>query len=339
MGVTIEDVAKLAGVSKATVSRVLNNHPNIRPETYYKVKDAIETLGYYPNSIGRSFANQNTSTIGLIVDVDDSNSFGNPFFYQVQYGIEKALCAEGYYLLIVNQKEVSDPEESIAKLVFEKRVDGLILPESIVNSNLVAKIQEIKFPFVVIGSPAKSFDVSWVDVDNKSAGFLATEHLIENGFKKINFICGSLKDKFNEYRFYGYKEALNKNSIFYDSKSIHYGISTKEEGKKITEKLFTQQDKPDALIFTSNLSAFGALEVIKDKNIKIPNEVGLVSFDNDPIAELTDPQLTTIDINVFDLGFQAARLLISQIMDSTYSNQNYLLPVNLIVRGTSQRIV
>lgn len=337
MGVTIEDVAKAAGVSKATVSRVLNNSPLISPETTEKVKKAMRKLEYFPNHIARSFANQNTYTIALIVDIDNSKAFANPFFYQVQYGIEKVLCSRGYYLMIANVNAMDDHETLLNKLVFEKRVDGIIFPASLLQKSLVKKMEEQSFPFVVIGEPEDGFNVNWVDIDNKMAGDIATKHLIENGYEKIAFVVGSLRDKFNQRRLEGYMDTLKKYNIDFYQDLVSEKEGTIKEGYCIMENFIQIKNRPDAVIFTNNIAAFGALSAIKKRGYKIPEEFGLVSFDNYPVAEFSEPNMTTVDIDVVGLGVQAATMLLKEIEMPSDSKQHSLLSAKLIMRGTSNK--
>ncbi|MBZ4647362.1 MAG: LacI family transcriptional regulator [Clostridia bacterium] len=338
MAVTIKDVAKMAGVSTSTVSRVLNNSPLISPETVIRVKKAMQELNYFPNSMARSFANQSTYTIALIVDIDNSKAFANPFFYQVQYGIEKVLCKRGYYLMIANEKTMIDREAALSKFVFEKRVDGIILPASLLKKSFVKKMEEQKFPFVVLGEPNFHFDVNWVDIDNQMAGKVAANHLIDNGYRKIAFIAGSFEDKFNRHRLDGYKKALEEHNMELNEELISEGGCTKEDGYRLMKNLIETKDFLDAVIFTNNIAAFGALTAIKEKGYKIPEEFGLVSFDNYPVAEFSDPKMTTVDIDVVDLGMQAATMLLKEIETPSTSKQHSLLSVELVSRGTSKKL-
>ncbi|HBR29924.1 MAG TPA: LacI family transcriptional regulator [Firmicutes bacterium] len=337
MGVTIKDVAKAAGVSTATVSRVLNNSNLITPQTTEKVRNAMRELGYFPNNIARSFANQNTYIIALVVDIEEPTAFNNPYFYQIQYGIEKYICPKGYYLMIVNENTLNHNGTAFSKLFFEKRVDGLILPVSLLHKNLVKKMEEQKFPFVIIGEPENSYDTNWIDINNKMAGEISTTHLIENQYKRIAFVSGSRKDLFNKNRLDGYLTALAKHGFQPNPDLIKEGGFSKEDGYSIMNEFFKQNNPPDGIVFTDNLVAFGALSAIKEHGIKIPDDIGLVSFDNFPVAELSDPQITTVDIDLLDLGIQAASMLLKEIQLPSTTKQQSLLSVRLIKRGTSKR--
>ena len=337
MAVTVKDVAKAAGVSTATVSRVINNNSTISIDTYERVKKVMKEMNYFPNNIARNFASQHTYNITLIFDMDNLNAFENPFFYQIQYGIEKVICSRGYNMIIANEKTMVNRENALNRIIFEKRSDGIIMPSFLLKKSIVKRMEEQKFPFVVIGEPDSSFNVNWVDINNKMAGYIATEHLIKNGYKKIAFISGNMSDKFNQKRFEGYVKAMEKFNIDYSSEMILEGVSGKDEGYKAMSKLINESSKLDSVIFTNNLSAFGAIKAIKEKGYKIPEEIGLVSFDSFPVAELSEPNMTTVDIDVFELGIQVATMLLREIELPSESKQNSLLSVKLISRGSAER--
>lgn len=338
MAVTIKDVAKNAGVSTATVSRVINGSSLIPPETSEKVRKIMLNMEYHPNSIARSFAHQSTYTIALIVDFDNTDAFNNPFFYQIQYGIEKVLSSRGYYLMIVNEKTLINHETALNKLIFEKRVDGVIFPASLLKKSLVKRMEKDKFPFIVIGEPEEAFSVNWVDINNKMAGEIAAEHLIKNKYEKIAFISGSLKDIFNKNRLNGYLAALKKHNINLSRDLSIEGASTQEDGYRIMNMLLESESKPDAVVVTNNITAFGALKAIKEKGYRVPEDIGLISFDRYPVAEFSEPNMTTVDIDVYDLGIQAATMLLKEIEMPSESLQNSLLSVNLISRGSGERL-
>ena len=171
------------------------------------------------------------------------------------------------------------------------------------------------------------------------AGFIATEHLIKNGYKRIAFISGNMSDKFNQNRLEGYIKAMKKYNIDYSNEMILEGVSGKDEGYKTMNKLLNGSYKLDAVIYTNNLSAFGAIKAIKENGYKIPEEIGLVSFDSFPVAELSEPNMTTVDIDVFELGIQVGTMILREIELPSESKQNSLLSVKLISRGSAERVM
>lgn len=336
MGVTIKDVAMHAGVSIATVSRYLNNSPFIAHETSEKIRGVMQELKYSPNSIARSFVNQTTNTVAFIVDSNNKDSFGNPYFLQIQYGIEKILGSRGYYLMIVNVGNKSNGESILDRLITEKRVDGIILPALLAKRNLVRKIYERNFPCVVFGQLKDNTDISWVDLDNVMGGELATDHLVKNGCQKIAFVGCDLKHKFAAQRLQGYRNAIMRNGHRFIQDNVLDGYIGKEKGSEIIEELLSRKDHPDGFIFSDNVAAFGAISTAKDMGVKIPDEIQIVSFDDYMVSVLSEPKMTVVDIDVFDLGAQAATMLLKQFDSPSLNKQQSMISVKLISRGSSK---
>lgn len=337
MGVTIKDVAKATGVSTATVSRVINNSPLISPRTAEKVKLAMKKMNYYPSSMARGFSNQNTYNIALVVDINNFDAFDNPFFYKIQYGIEKVICNKGYNLIIANEKTTMNKGNTLNRIICEKRADGIIFPAFLLKKNIIKNMEEEKIPYVVIGEPPKNYDVNWVDINNKMAGYIATKHLIDNEYRNIAFVSSNLSDTFNVKRYRGYKEALKDNGIAIDDRLFTKNITSNIDGYNIITNYMDSACIPDAFVFSSNLAAFGAITALKEKGYDIPDDIGIVSFDNFLVAELTKPEMTTVDIDVLELGIQAGSMLIGEINLPSSSKHNTLLSVKLITRGSAER--
>ncbi|MCT4542862.1 MAG: LacI family transcriptional regulator [Vallitalea sp.] len=337
MGVTIKDVAKATGVSTATVSRVINNSPLISPKTEEKVKRAMREMNYFPSSMARGFSNQNTYNIALIVDMDNYDAFVNPFFYKIQYGIEKIICKQGYNLIIANEKTTINRDTALNRIIREKRADGIIFPSFLLRKNIIKKMEEKQIPYVVIGEPLKKFNVNWVDINNQMAGYIATSHLIKNNYKRIAFVSGNFNDHFNTKRFNGYLKALKENKIVYDERLLIKDIVAKKSGYDVVNNYMKMDNHPDAFIFSNNIAAFGAMMAIKENGYKIPKDIGIVSFDNFLVAELTQPEMTTVDIDVLELGIQAGSMLVMEIDSPSTTKHNRLLSVKLITRGSAER--
>lgn len=338
MGVNIKDVAKAAGVSASTVSRVINNNQIISSETRERVLKAMHSLDYHPNSIARSFANQSTYTIALLIDLDSSDAFTNPFFYEALHGIETVVYREGYYLIIANEKTMINNNRALDSLVFEKRVDGIIIPSSIVKNSVVKRLKDEKFPFVVMGEPSSCREeVDWVDINNVQGGRQAVMHLLENSYRRIAYIGGSGDEDFNRNRIKGYRKALEERGIEIEPAYIKKGEVSREGGYKMMNELLQLPDCPDSIICSHNFISFGAMKAISEKGLKIPDDIGIVSFDNYPIAEFTEPQLTTIDIDVFDLGVQAATILMKLMKMPSSRQQQSLISTKVVKRGSSVR--
>ena len=192
MAVTIRDVARAAGVSVSTVSRVLNNKGTISEETKKRIHEAMEELKYVPNDFARNFANGSPRAIALVIDVADARSYANNFFNSTVFGIETAAHRNDYSLMVTNGAPNASGISGVERLMLGKKVDGVILPVSIVEPEFLAKVDELKFPCVILGrSDETDFEISWVDMNNTQAGVLATRHLIQRGYRRIAFVSES----------------------------------------------------------------------------------------------------------------------------------------------------
>ncbi len=326
MSITIRDVARHAGVSVATVSRYLNNSPLIAPDSIEKVRRSIEELHYEPNFLARNMLTKQSQSIALVIDDSSPETFGNDKFLQIQYGVEKALAEHGYYLMIISLKQ-NGRYQNLKKAVLERRTDGVILPAQIAGKSLIRFLQEQKIPFVIIG---RSDVGSWVDIDNVSGGRLATEQLIRSGARKLCFIGNGEEKIFVQERARGFQEAVN-----------HYGLeaavmlncsSSAENGQALSEN----KGRYEGYVVSDNVTSFGLLQGLKEKGISVPGQVQVISFDDGIIPQLCSPTLTVVDINVQQLGIQAANLLYLQLQSETPMSQQSLLPVRLIQRNSSR---
>ncbi len=338
--VTIRDVARAAKVSSATVSRVLNQSALISVKTKETVQRAIKDLGFVPNVVARNLASQRSCTIGLLIDIENARAYSNPFFTEVLHGIETVVYSEGYFLIIANEKTISHQKISIDHLVLEKRIDGLILPYPSAKRGLIRKLDANGFPFVIIGEPDESRDeVDFVDINNELGGEQAVHHLVQNGYRRIAFIGGNRGIKFVQNRLTGYAKALRQHGLPLREELIQEerGEITKTSGFALTKRLFTGMEPPDALVCTDNILAWGALNAVKEQGLKVPEEVGIVSFDNFPLAEFLSPPLTTVDIDVFALGVQAASILMKRLKMVNLPHQQSIVSTKLVERDSSIR--
>ena len=315
MAVTISDVAKLAGVNSSTVSRVINGKASITQETKERVYAAMKELDFHPNSLARSLASGLCGAIGVVVNARDAAAFSNFFF-------------KGYQVIIANGAQSKG--RTIENLMKERKVDGLILPPTTVNPSLMETIGD--FPYVVLGTPDTLRGVTcWVDNNNEQGSDLAVHHLQEQGYQHIAYLGGNQKRGFTIRRVRGYKKAINCNELVIPTDG------TTENAYSSVLEILKKKDRPDAFVCNDNMAAFGLLKACKELKIQIPSEMGIVAFDNYPLAEYTDPPLTIVDIDTGMLGDQAAQLLFRRI-DKRCGNQQIMLSTNLIVRESSERL-
>lgn len=337
MTVTIKDIAKKVGVSPSTVSRALNGNSRISDITTKKIQEAMEELDYHPNSLARNFANGLTYCIGLVIDAQDENTFANAFFNRSVFAIEKVIQEHGYSLIITNDRKKRD-KSMVETLMLEKKVDGLIMPSSMIRPDLIKELNRMGFPFIVMGEPKKyKAETTWIDVDNEMGSRTAVEHLIQQGYSRIALVTEKANTVFTQKRLAGYMACLKEHKIPTQQEFIvEYGENINEDNQRI-EKLALSERHPDAFLCGNNIIAFNVLKTLKNINYKVPEDIGIVTFDNYPIAEYTDPPMTAVDVDTYGLGIQAAEQLIRIIQDNSGATKHMYIPTNILVRESSTK--
>lgn len=324
MASTIQDVARLAKVNPSTVSRVLNEKGPITPETKERVYKAMKELDYYPNSRARSLVSGLSYSIGVVLDAQDADSFSNYFFSRSLFGIEKVAQAHGYSVLIANSP--NGKGKTIESLIKEKKVDGMIIPPSLMKPSLMKIL--VNFPYVLLGQPDDMpANSCWVDNNNEQGAILAVQTLIGYGYKRIAFFGGKESLGFSRRRVKGYTDALR------DQAPIIIQDDTPDLPEKALEVL-RNENRPDAFVCNDNLAANEVLNAARKLGLKVPDQVGIIAFDNYPLAEYTSPKLTVIDIDTALLGEESAELLFKRI-ENPGNNQQILLAAQLIERESA----
>lgn len=338
MAVTIKDVARMAGVDPSTVSRVIADNPRISVRTREKVLKVMEELEYHPNAIARSLASRSTKTIGVIMPHSTDQVFVNPFFTEVMRGIGVSALKRGYYVLFSTGSSSEEEYKATCRLVDEKRVDGLILLTSRMGSKTIDCLVRKRFPFVVVGKPSNITDVNWVDNDNVEACYYATEHLIKLGHKRIGFIGGEFSYVFMGERFKGYKKALDAHGIVFSKELLSLGEFVEDGGFNAAKKLMELKNKPTAIVVADDLMAIGAMKAIKAKGLAIPRDISIIGFNDTPLASYIDPPLSSMEIFVYDLGYNACETLISQLQESGGNKKHIIIPTKLIIRKSTSTV-
>jgi DNA-binding LacI/PurR family transcriptional regulator len=337
MNITIKEVAKLAGVSPSTVSRVISDSPRISDETKQTVREIMDELGYHPNAIARSLVNKATNTIGIVMPQSTERAFLNPFFPQALSGVSAAAHEQGYCILLSTGKSEKEQLESIQSIVMGGRVDGVIIMYSSVDNEVMDALEKLRTPIVVIGKPLKSKATLYVDNDNVEASFSVTEKLIKNGHKRIAFISGSFRLVVSLDRLDGYMNALKKYEIpFTKEYIVELSEFVKQGAYERTKQLLSLEERPTALVVTDDVMAFGAMDAIKESGLRIPEDIEVMSFNNVPSAELTSPSLTSVDIDAFALGYESSKLIIEKIKGEA-TRDRVIVPTNIIYRESSLR--
>lgn len=339
MTVTIKDVALKANVAPSTVSRVIANNPRISEKTKKRVRKAIEELGYHPNLNARSLANQSAKAIGVVMPSSANKSFQNPFFPEVIRGISSFIHTKEYALYMLTGETRDEIYEGVIKMVQGRRVDGIILLYSRVNDQIIQYLIEQHFPFVLIGKPHQAIEeITYIDNDNYSAAREVTEYLIKGGHERIAFIGGSLDLMVTKERLSGFKEALKIADLPISEEYICYMEFLREGGERAVEKLMQLEQPPTGIVVTDDLMAMGVLSTLAEKGYSVPNDVSVVSFNNVIFSELSHPPLTSVDVRIFQLGYEAAKSLVEKIEVLEFLSKNIIIPYKIIERQSCKTL-
>ena len=335
MNITIKEVAKLAGVSPSTVSRVISDSSRISDETKKVVRKAMGELGYHPNAIARSLVNRSTNTIGIVMPQSPQSALLNPFFPQALSGITAAAHEADYCILLSTGSSEEEQEKSIKDIIMGGRVDGVILMYSSADNGTLEIIKEMKMPAIIIGKPIDTEGILYVDNDNVDASYRVTKRLLEKGHKKVAFMSGSFRYVVSLDRLDGYRNALMHSGLELDRNYITEGEFLKDSGYENMKKLLELKEIPTALVVTDDVMAFGAIDAIKHAGLRIPEDIEIVSFNNVPIAEFCNPSLTSVDIDAYSLGYESSKLIIEKIKGKAEKDK-VIVPTHIVYRDSSR---
>ncbi|MCL5987257.1 MAG: LacI family transcriptional regulator [Actinobacteria bacterium] len=327
--ITINDVATEAGVSIATVSRVLNKDKNVKNETMVKVTEVIDRLGYHANAMARSLRKKKSYTIGIIV-----GNVLSPFYSMIAKAVEDTALKYSYNVILCNGGDDPDKELAYLKVLQEKQVEGIILTPSGKNESMIKKVLERNVYMVLLDRRIKNIQCDSVMIDNVKSAYQAVSFLIEQGFNRIGIICGPQYIQTGKERLEGYFKALSDAGIYINNDLIKIGTFKKESGKELVGELLDLKDKPDA-IFVCNIDmTTGALLELKERKVRIPDDISLMGFDDPDWAGFVEPPLTTVSQPVYILGTSAAELLMQRIKGENVSDSpvNITLDTSLVIR-------
>ncbi|NWL86317.1 LacI family transcriptional regulator [Paenibacillus sp. 79R4] len=338
MAVTIKDVAKKAGVSPSTVSRVLSNHPRISAETSRRVKEIMEELGYHPNIMAKSLVSRTTNSICIMLPKSAEELFSNFFFMELIRGIVTQANRQGFDVLLSSGANEKDEVEGVARLLNGHRVDGVILLYSRTDDPVVDFLYQNNHKFVLIGRSEQYADILSVDTDNVQASYDATKHLISLGHERIGFVSGPPELVVSKDRLQGYLQALSDAGLESKPEWIVEGEFLQESGYRAISFFMNLPDRPTAIVLVDDVISFGVLRGLHELNYKVPNDLCLVSFNNIPLAEMSTPPLSSVDIGIYNMGYTASQMLIQAIQhkdNDPISPARYVIPHRLVVRESS----
>ena len=335
---TLEDIAKQAGVSRSTVSRVVNDFPNVREDVRRRVLDVIQKTGYHPNVAARALASQRSWTLGLVLPHSVSLIFTDPYFPHLIKGIAQA-CNEHNFtlaLFLVSNKE--DEKKIFTRVTRRGLLDGVLVQSGHHgDQQIIGHLVDADMPQVVIGRPLRFDNVSYVDVDNVNGAYNAVTHLIRLGYQRIATISGPTHSAAGLDRIEGYTKAMTERGYKIDQSLMVEGDFTEAGGYYAMQKLLPA--KPDAVFAASDVTANGAMRAVREAGLNVPNDIAFVGFDDVPLANLSDIQLTTIRQPVIQAGIRAVELLIDLIENGIQPPRHIIMNTQLIIRdscGTSR---
>lgn len=331
--ITLKHLANQLGLSVATVSRALNDSYEISEETKKKVRKLAKELNYQPNPFASFLKKHKSKTIALIIP-----DISNNFFSQIIKGVETVSQDLGYHVIICDSHENFDKEKQIIQHLISGRVDGILISSSFETQDdgHLLEIIKRKIPLILFDRVSENLSVSTVVSNDYESSFLATQHLIENNCKKIAFLKVGKNLSITEKRFKGYFDALEKNNIPYDEELVIESSNEESKNINIIHKLITEK-KPDAVFATVEHLAISSYDVCKSLNIKIPEELKIISYSNLAVARHLNPSLTTISQPAFEIGIKAAELLIQEINAKIPFDQKEKIIINssLMVRNST----
>lgn len=330
--VNINEVARLSGISRTTVSRVINNSPLVKEETALKVKQVMRDLGYQPNELARGLRNNETKTVGVIV----SNVL-NPFFTAVVRGVEDVANAENYSIILCNTDEKNEKESQYIKMLLGKRVDGLIIASTGAKCDYDTLAAEKPIVFIDRRPPIKEGTYDVILVANQEGSYRLTKHLIAQGYRRIGIVIGSVEATTGHGRLMGYYQALKENNIEIDERLIKTDDFLGSFSYEKTKELL-KDGLCDAIYASNNIILSGVLRAMKEEDIKYPQDMGLAAFDDLEWMEYCPVPITAVKQPTYEIGMVAMQTLLKRIAGSHEEPKEISLDVTLTVRDSSKHI-
>lgn len=329
------EIARLARVSQATVSRVLNNDPQVNKELRQRVLAVVEALGYVPDARAQSLRAQRTRLLGLVVHRSPAALAQDPFFSALIASIIDQAGKQGYHLCVDAARTVRGQRAIYEELLRTRRVDGLILVESETRDERIARLSAEGFPFVLIGRYEPEDAIYTVDNDNVGAARMATEYLIQRGRRRIAYIGGPAGLTVTRDRLQGYREALEAHGIPYDTRLVTFGAFSEQGGARAMSELLCLSQPPDAVLALDDVLAIGAMREAQRRGLRVPDDVALVGFNDTLLGAFVEPSLTSVAIDIPALARAATQRLIDLIEGRPVQPRRLIVPARLVPRESA----
>lgn len=331
MNIGIEDVARHAGVSIATVSRVLAKKPHVSTKAQTAVLDAVKELGYRPNRAARNLRSQTSKRIGLII-----SDIQNPFFTAMVRAIEDVAFEHQYIVILCNTDEDAVREALYIDLMVSEQVAGVILSPTVGTSSAIHHLTDAGIPAVLVDRHIAGATFDSVIVENIASTSKLIAHLIENGHTRIGAVIGTDSASTGLERQKGYRQALKNANIPFDKRLLRTGVPKTENGYELTKELLMLDEPPTAIFTGNNQLTLGALRAIHEQGLSIPNEIALVAYDDLDWMFVMQPPLTVVAQPIYEMGAKAAQLVFDRIADPEMQPVHTVLEPEILLRGSSQ---
>lgn len=328
---TIRDVAKLAGVAPITVSRVINNTDYVKEETRARVNAAIEELGYIPNTLGLSLRSKRTMTLAAVI-----TDITNPFWTTVIRGVEDVAQTNGYSIILCNTDESEEKQEQYLQMLLRRRIDGILLVPASSDPEPIKLIKKQQVPVVVMDRHVPSVDVDIVRSDSEEGAYLITKHLLSLGHKRIAMLSGPQYISTSIDRVNGYRRAFSEAGLLESGEQVIWGEYTQNAGYKMAQQMLAEHPDITAMVTANNFIAIGAMKLLYERGVRVPEDIALVTIDDIPPAFTVSPFFTVAVQAASEMGKQAAQLLLNRVSGSLEAPcQEVILPVQMTIRTSS----
>ncbi len=332
MSATIYDLAEAAGVSISTVSKALNDSYSISEKTKKRIREIADSMGYKPNARARSFARRKNGIILFAADLSRGVGFENPHMFEIVTGVDRYLEEKGYSLILKHVTKDAAPE-SVKELMLSEEADGIIIHAGIISRQLAFVLGKEQYPHLIIGKPDFANTLSWIDVSHESAGQMAANYLLDKGYRRIVFLMGDAKeDKISLRRLDGINMVFEEEELSIETIT---GITSYEESRVMVEEVLRRDRIPEVILCTNNYLAMGCMQSIRTEKLSIPEDIAIMTFDNYPFSMLTVPTLTAIEVDMYDMGNQAARFMLQKIKNPNLQTQSFCTTPILLERDST----